>query len=129
MSGSVTQADGSVGRSIGVEEIPFTPSPSHGTRIADHGIAGPPPTRLPRRHRWRALAPLDFQPMDATVADALNGALLGGRYRIRGRLARGGMATVYHAVDERLDRHVAIKVMDTDAARDRQVAHGLHDEA
>jgi serine/threonine-protein kinase len=49
--------------------------------------------------------------MDTTVADPLQGALLNGRYRIRGRIARGGMATVYQAVDERLERVVAVKVI------------------
>src|SRR2546430_1334954 len=42
--------------------------------------------------------------MDTTVADGLIGALIDGRYRIRGRVARGGMATVYTAVDHRLER-------------------------
>ncbi len=49
--------------------------------------------------------------MDTTVADPLIGSLLDGRYRIRGRVARGGMATVYHAVDERLERTVAVKII------------------
>lgn len=49
--------------------------------------------------------------MDTTIADPLIGALLEGRYRIRGRIARGGMATVYHATDERLERAVAVKVV------------------
>jgi len=39
------------------------------------------------------------------------GRTLDGRYRITGRIARGGMASVYTAHDERLDRTVAIKVM------------------
>ncbi len=43
--------------------------------------------------------------------DPLIGLLVDGRYRIRSRLARGGMATVYVAQDERLDRPVALKVM------------------
>ncbi|MDY6214598.1 MAG: Stk1 family PASTA domain-containing Ser/Thr kinase [Schaalia hyovaginalis] len=39
------------------------------------------------------------------------GMLLDERYRIQRRLARGGMATVYLAQDERLDRPVALKIM------------------
>jgi serine/threonine-protein kinase len=46
------------------------------------------------------------------------GAVLDGRYRIRGRIARGGMATVYDAVDERLERTVAVKVMHPSYASD-----------
>ena len=45
------------------------------------------------------------------MADPLIGRVLEGRYRIQSQLARGGMSTVYVAVDERLDRTVAVKVM------------------
>ncbi|MGL4340511.1 MAG: Stk1 family PASTA domain-containing Ser/Thr kinase [Rhodoglobus sp.] len=43
--------------------------------------------------------------------DPMIGRLLDGRYEIRSRIARGGMATVYLATDLRLERRVAIKVM------------------
>ena len=43
--------------------------------------------------------------------DALVGRVLNGRYLIDQRIARGGMATVYRATDQRLDRTVAVKVM------------------
>ncbi len=43
--------------------------------------------------------------------DPLIGLLVDERYRVTRRLVRGGMATVYVAQDERLDRPVALKVM------------------
>jgi len=51
----------------------------------------------------------------------LDGALIGrtldGRYAVQSRLAQGGMATVYRAWDNRLDRLVALKVIDPELAR------------
>ncbi|SOD58735.1 serine/threonine protein kinase [Streptomyces zhaozhouensis] len=49
--------------------------------------------------------------MDATLHDPLIGHVLDGRYRVVERIAVGGMATVYRAVDTRLDRVLALKVM------------------
>ena len=49
--------------------------------------------------------------MHAATADPLIGRVLEGRYRILARIAVGGMSTVYAAVDDRLDREVAVKVM------------------
>ncbi len=49
------------------------------------------------------------QASDAQGAD-LSGQLLDGRYRIEKVVARGGMATIYLAMDERLSRPVALKV-------------------
>lgn len=43
--------------------------------------------------------------------DHQTGRLLDNRYRIGSRIARGGMASVYEAVDTRLDRTVAVKIM------------------
>lgn len=43
--------------------------------------------------------------------DPLIGRLVDSRYRVRARIARGGMATVYVATDLRLERRVALKVM------------------
>jgi eukaryotic-like serine/threonine-protein kinase len=45
------------------------------------------------------------------MTDPLLGTLVDGRYEVISRIARGGMATVYLAVDRRLDRAVALKVM------------------
>ena len=51
---------------------------------------------------------------------APEGQVIEGRYRVVSRIADGGMATVYQAVDERLERTVAIKIMHT------QLAQGPH---
>ncbi|WP_407696420.1 Stk1 family PASTA domain-containing Ser/Thr kinase [Sphaerisporangium corydalis] len=56
--------------------------------------------------------------MDTTVADPLVGRVLDGRYRVESRVARGGMAAVYLALDIRLDRTVALKVMHRSLAED-----------
>lgn len=49
--------------------------------------------------------------MTTAPADPMIGRLVDGRYQVRSRIARGGMATVYLATDLRLERRVAIKVM------------------
>lgn len=54
------------------------------------------------------------------TADPLIGAFLDGRYRIDGLIATGGMSAVYRGLDTRLDRPVAVKVMDTRYAGDQQ---------
>ncbi|WP_245861832.1 Stk1 family PASTA domain-containing Ser/Thr kinase [Phycicoccus duodecadis] len=56
----------------------------------------------------------------SSTGDALIGQTLDGRYRVLSRIAEGGMATVYLAVDERLEREVALKVMRP---------HLVHDES
>ncbi len=73
---------------------------------------------------------LDFRPMDTQVADELLGSLVDGRYRIRGRVARGGMATVYTATDERLERTVALKkIIHPSQSRDPRFLERFTDEA
>ncbi|MFE0422701.1 Stk1 family PASTA domain-containing Ser/Thr kinase [Streptomyces sp. NPDC058953] len=56
--------------------------------------------------------------MDTTLQDPLVGQLLDGRYRVDERVAVGGMATVYRALDTRLDRELALKVMHPALATD-----------
>jgi serine/threonine-protein kinase len=52
--------------------------------------------------------------------DPLEGALLDGRYRVAAKIATGGTSTVYRGLDTRLDRPVALKVMDSRYAGDQQ---------
>ncbi|MFP8885138.1 Stk1 family PASTA domain-containing Ser/Thr kinase [Streptomyces mangrovi] len=56
--------------------------------------------------------------MDTTLRDPLIGHVLDGRYRVEARIAVGGMATVYRAMDTRLDRELALKVMHPSLAAD-----------
>jgi eukaryotic-like serine/threonine-protein kinase len=58
--------------------------------------------------------------VDLHVSDAPAGRLLDGRYRVEATVARGGMATVYRALDTRLDRPTALKVMHPELASDEE---------
>ena len=49
--------------------------------------------------------------MTIAAEDPMIGRLIDGRYQVKSRIARGGMATVYLATDLRLERRVAVKIM------------------
>ena len=57
-------------------------------------------------------------PIPTAPSDPLIGTLVDGRYQVVARIARGGMATVYEALDTRLDRTVALKMMSAALAED-----------
>ncbi len=67
--------------------------------------------------------------MVLTGDEALIGRVLNDRYLIGKRIARGGMASVFWATDQRLDRPVAIKVMHHGLGDDRQFTERFHREA
>lgn len=67
--------------------------------------------------------------MDTTLQDPLVGQLLEDRYLVIERIAAGGMATVYHALDQRLDRDVALKVLHPHLADDEAFAARFVGEA
>jgi serine/threonine-protein kinase len=67
--------------------------------------------------------------VDATVADPVIGRLLDGRYTAQERLAVGGMATVYIAHDNRLDRMIALKVMHPNLMHERDFVARFNREA
>jgi serine/threonine-protein kinase len=56
--------------------------------------------------------------VQTATEDPLVGGVLEGRYLLTARIARGGMSTVYRAVDTRLDRQVAVKVMSAGLSND-----------
>ena len=56
----------------------------------------------------------------AETGDPLHSTLLDGRYLVQSKIASGGTSTVYRGLDTRLDRPVALKVMDARYAGDQQ---------
>ncbi|HXR44290.1 MAG TPA: Stk1 family PASTA domain-containing Ser/Thr kinase, partial [Pseudolysinimonas sp.] len=67
--------------------------------------------------------------MSVNTSDPMIGRLIDGRYQVRSRIARGGMATVYLATDLRLERRVAVKVMHGHLADDSQFKQRFIQEA
>lgn len=67
--------------------------------------------------------------MDTAPVDPLIGVLVDKRYLIERRVARGGMATVYQAMDQRLERPVAIKIMHPHLAEDEDFTRRFIQEA
>jgi serine/threonine-protein kinase len=57
------------------------------------------------------------------------GRLIGGRYRLIAPLGEGGMATIWRAVDEQLDREVAVKLLRTQFGNDTGFAARFKQEA
>ena len=67
--------------------------------------------------------------MTSSVADSLVGRVIDGRYRVLSHLADGGMASVYVALDARLDRDVALKIMRPGLATDDVFVERFRSEA
>ena len=59
----------------------------------------------------------------------LTGELIDGRYQLIRQMASGGMASIYEAVDTRLDRKVAVKIMHSHLAQDEQFVERFIREA
>jgi serine/threonine-protein kinase len=59
----------------------------------------------------------------------LLGTTLSGRYRLEARVGAGGMSTVYRALDETLQRQVAIKLMNREVATDSDQLERFRREA
>ncbi|PZF66738.1 Stk1 family PASTA domain-containing Ser/Thr kinase [Curtobacterium sp. MCPF17_047] len=63
------------------------------------------------------------------ATDPMIGRMIDQRYRVRSRIARGGMATVYLATDVRLERRVAVKIMHGHLADDQAFRERFIQEA
>ena len=57
------------------------------------------------------------------------GRLVDGRYRLGEVIGLGGMATVHRALDTKLDRPVAVKLLRREAIEDRDIAMRFRREA
>ncbi|HUZ54069.1 MAG TPA: PASTA domain-containing protein [Streptosporangiaceae bacterium] len=66
--------------------------------------------------------------MDTALSPPV-GQLLGGRYHVDSRIARGGMATVYLGTDTRLDRVVALKIAHPELSDDAEFVRRFIGEA
>src|SRR6201998_2911662 len=59
----------------------------------------------------------------------LLGTTLNGRYRLEARIGTGGMSTVYRALDETLQRQVAIKLLNREVTTDSDQLERFRREA
>src|SRR5688500_676376 len=62
-------------------------------------------------------------------SEALTGQVLGGKYEILGRLASGGMGTIYEARHVFLGRHVAVKILHAEYAHRPRIVQRFVREA
>jgi tRNA A-37 threonylcarbamoyl transferase component Bud32 len=68
---------------------------------------------------------------DLTSAEKIAGAeiVFGGRYEVQSRLGSGGFGVVYEAIDRRLQKRVAIKVLTRERTDDAQLLERFRGEA
>ena len=65
----------------------------------------------------------------AAALESLVPRVLAGRYRLEQRIGRGGMGSVYAAIDQSLERRVAVKVLRNDLVESADALKRFHREA
>jgi eukaryotic-like serine/threonine-protein kinase len=102
--------------------------PTDGTRLVD-------PDDLPDKERSEAPTVPGKPPGEVAVppsargADPLIGQLVGSRYRVLGQLGEGGMGNVYRAVQESIEKKVALKVLKAEYSSSPDMVVRFHREA
>lgn len=95
--------------------------------------AHPEHAELLRARRSRLLDEADVELQDQDPASPrvvdLHGMVLSNKYRIVRLRGKGGLGSVWEAVDEMLGATVAVKVLHTNAARDQEALERFRDEA
>jgi eukaryotic-like serine/threonine-protein kinase len=102
-----------------------------------HPSPAPAPAPRPKPNAWaeptrrKPLRPAegDTAVHGTSVDDAFIGQIIGGKYKIRGILGRGGMGSVFEAVHVGIGRQSAIKVLHTSQLRKKDAVRRFHQEA
>ena len=68
----------------------------------------------------KAAPPSLTETLESPVHAVTPGTIFAGRYEILGQIGAGGMGEVYRAIDKNLGRHVAIKVLPSAFAEDKE---------
>src|SRR5439155_617468 len=85
--------------------------------------------KLADREASRACSSHETRGMEDDVRAPEIGDVIGGKYRLEAVVGRGGMSVVYKATHLDLERHVALKVLSPDAARNPEYVARLKHEA
>lgn len=83
---------------------------------------------LPNSSVWVRLFPSEVDYQDPALVPAPAGLLLG-HFQIEARIGAGGMGAVFHAMDTRLQRGVALKILSPSLSRDETAVQRFQNEA
>ena len=114
----ISAVDGMIGERTAGEDTPA----GYETPSLGSVVAGPSDTSAP------GIPPAPAAPDRAAQSGELPFERLG-HFQIVEPIGRGGMGDVYKGYDESLRRHVAVKVLPAELARDEDFVRRFHDEA
>ena len=80
-------------------------------------------------HKCAQLKGMSDAPPSSPGVDPLVGTVVGGRYKILAKVGHGGMGAVYEAVQDSIERRVAIKILHPAVAQDPEACKRFINEA